>query len=1494
MAKNIKKSFKYIIIFFGILISVPTLLSFFLRIPVIQTFMVRRVTDHISAEIRSTISVGKVEFKFFNKLSLNDIIIKDQNDDTLLFSQRLSVGIKHIDLKNKSFTLGRIIAENPVLALITDSSGVMNLTWYLDMMKKSNDTLKKSNSTIRINQIDIKNARFSLVNKLGEKSKRGIDFNNLHLSGINGTLEDLINENNTTSFSIYRLGFMESGGFNVTGMNSEFTLTKNDILFTSTSLNCDSSILNIPYARIHADSLESYKNFTQEVRIDVRFRRSQLSFSDLQYFVPALKEMHETIWLSGRIHGSVSELRGRNIEIVYRDQTLLNCDFDFSGLPIIENTFMYLGVNILKTNATDLEKIRIPGRGKIILPDFFYKLGTISFNGNFTGFTTDFVTYGKLNTSLGSVSTDIFLRPEESNRYQIKGLITGSSIALGQITGNPEMFGNISLRTDVDGYAYSLEKFSGNLRGLIDSIEINNYKYRNISLNGIFSEKTWDGNVKISEENIKMDLLGMFKFSGKLPEFDFTLNLARADLHDLNLDKIDSTAALSMLLTAKFIGNNIDNLDGEIKLVNMNLKKYENTLELNDFSIRTFSENDQPAINLRTDFVDADLRGYYNFAGLGTLFKSTLSAMMPSLFTSPASRNEPIKNNFAFNIDFKNTDRINNFFRTGILLADNTSLKGSISSDSSMSISGISKSLNIKNNIFNDLIIEANLNSPELSVKLNSSSLSLSGQSELKGFSVELNTKPDNFIFNLNWDNREQILNTGNFVARGTLEKNIIEKAKPLLRIEIDSTIIYNRNNPWKINHSYLILDSNSVNVNRLFIGNKERYYLIDGTVSENPADTLLLQFKGIDISPVNYLIERKKSADMVPLSIKGELNGNVFLTGIYKNLLLESNLSIINFSMLESEYGDLTVVSAWNSEKKVADIHAGNNLNGRKMIDIRGYYDPLSKKINLTAVADKFPVDALNPLLKIFASGITGTASGKVNISGETDKMVLKGALMAENTSMKIDYLQAKYMMNDSVRFNRNNILFNDVKLTDEKGNSATLDGSIFHKYFKEYGADLMINMNECMVLNTKQKDNELFYGTAYASGVTTIKSGPTSIAFDISGKTGNNTRFYIPLNTSETVSDYSFISFVSHDTSTTEKITGKLVPSAPASANMDLNIDLEITPDAEVQLIFDSSIGDVMKGRGSGNLNINLNRKGDFRISGDYIIEDGDYLFTLGNIFNKEFSVENGGKIIFNGDIDNAEIDIKAIYKLKASLYEILHDERFNERIPVECQINLSGKLFNPVVGFNIYLPLADEETRTYLRNVITTEEELSRQFLYLLVMNSFYADPSYGTSLPATNITGTSATTTGTSAMAVTTTEMLSNQLSNWLSQISNDFDIGFVYRPGYKDINSQEVQVALSTQLLNDKVVINSNFDMRGPGGTSGNTDQITGDFDVEYKITDKIRFKVFNRFNNPYSGKEGYTQGFGFFFRQDFDKFSDLFIKKVQSGMKKEEEPALLN
>jgi len=103
-------------------------------------------------------------------------------------------------------------------------------------------------------------------------------------------------------------------------------------------------------------------------------------------------------------------------------------------------------------------------------------------------------------------------------------------------------------------------------------------------------------------------------------------------------------------------------------------------------------------------------------------------------------------------------------------------------------------------------------------------------------------------------------------------------------------------------------------------------------------------------------------------------------------------------------------------------------------------------------------------------------------------------------------------------------------------------------------------------------------------------------------------------------------------------------------------------------------------------------------------------------------------------------------------------------------------------------------------------------------------------------------------------------------------------GDLWRPGTKDLNSQDLQFALSTQLLNDKVAINSNVGYTGIGSTAQDANQLTGDFDAEIKLTEKLRLKVFNRFNNTYSG-----------FKQDFDKFSDLFRKKSKSEAKKEKE-----
>ena len=105
-----------------------------------------------------------------------------------------------------------------------------------------------------------------------------------------------------------------------------------------------------------------------------------------------------------------------------------------------------------------------------------------------------------------------------------------------------------------------------------------------------------------------------------------------------------------------------------------------------------------------------------------------------------------------------------------------------------------------------------------------------------------------------------------------------------------------------------------------------------------------------------------------------------------------------------------------------------------------------------------------------------------------------------------------------------------------------------------------------------------------------------------------------------------------------------------------MQINFDLTVTPDAEVQIIFDPKLGDIIRGKGNGNLNMIINTTGNFLMYGDYIIEEGDYLFTAQNLINQKFNIEPGGRIRWTGDPFNASIDIVANYRTKASMSDLL----------------------------------------------------------------------------------------------------------------------------------------------------------------------------------------------------------------------------------------------
>jgi len=419
-------------------------------------------------------------------------------------------------------------------------------------------------------------------------------------------------------------------------------------------------------------------------------------------------------------------------------------------------------------------------------------------------------------------------------------------------------------------------------------------------------------------------------------------------------------------------------------------------------------------------------------------------------------------------------------------------------------------------------------------------------------------------------------------------------------------------------------------------------------------------------------------------------------------------------------------------------------------------------------------------------------------------------------------------------------------------------------------------INLNNFLVLNTTEKDNKLYYGKAVASGFANITydDAEKQTTIDVDIKTEKSSQFNIPLSNSDDIEANNFIEYVTRDT-TKPKEEEKVDLS-----HLQMNFELHLNSNAEVRLIFDDQIGDVMRGVGDGDINLKIDNLGELSIYGNYLIHDGDYLFTLQNVINKRFDIEDGGTISWSGNPYDAQLDITATYRTRARLYDLLlgidTSEIYKKRIPVDLKLRMRQAMLNPEITFDIDLPTADESTRSKVKSILYVTgneeniQELNKQVFSLLVLNRF---------LPPPNVDAVGG---NAGVGAATSSELLSNQLSNWLSRISDDFDIGVNYRPG-DELSNQELELALSTQIFNDRLIIDSNFglsDRKNLSSSSQNTSNLIGDVTLEYKISKdgKFRIKAFN-VSNQFSLQNidsPYTQGVGLFYKEEFNSFGEFF------------------
>ncbi|MCK5138171.1 MAG: translocation/assembly module TamB domain-containing protein [Bacteroidales bacterium] len=1422
------------------------------------------LVERLSTELKASISLSSVNYSFYKRIQIKDLYIEDQHGDTLLFAELTKLRIKQLRPERNRIDIRKITLENAFVNLVIDSSGVVNLKFITDRLKKPHVPPERK-SKLHISSIELVDTRFSLSRMVKTPVKSDVNFTDLQMHDLQISVNDLNSSMDTVRMSISRLTGIEKSGFIIGQLTSQLSIGKRHLYFNDLEIITDESDLHIHELGFSFRDYSKFKQFSREVDLIFSLDHSNLKLADLSYFVPGVRGMLDRITIDGQVNGKLNDMRGEKLFVTFDQNSSLAFDFVMIGLPEINNTFLDFNFRELNTSIRAINDLLAQGKDtatRVLYP--WTNLGNLDFNGHFTGYPDNFVASGLLSSDLGKMIMDLSFKPDSIHGVDFNGRLKTNDFRLGEFLDQENYLAQLDMNIFTDGNLYR-GQIQADMDGTIDTLEFYQYTYSNITLNGAFTNNTFDGGFSISDPNIKMDFLGKMDFSEEIPVYDFTADVARARPFFLNLGQKDPDYFASFLIETNMSGQTLDQLNGEIKLVNSLFEKKDAQVQLYDMSLVTRNTPDSSMLQIRSDIFDADIEGRYRLSTLPASFRN-----LADQYVNVLPRHKPLidsVNQFKYRLDFKRMSSLLDFFLPSLQIGKESQVEGKYNPSRQVcTTTGYFPDLKIARNSWSNLDLYSEIRDNEFMIHIQTDSMTFGEDYSLVDQQLLFRAARDTAHLDITWDNRLEPRYSGKIKMTGTYQADSVEDRG--FQINVQPTELYVNDDLWEVSSSSIHIKHQYVKIDSLALVSQIKHIIANGTISS-------LEDKDFDLKIKNLNLGELSNLTSLNVDLEGNITGNINYQHVDKHPYIFTDLTIDTLYFNEQLLGPTSLNAAWNESERMINIKLLSEIQGSRVVEVDGSFSPGHDLLDFDVRFQEFALKSFNPYTSGVISDLDGIGNVKLTLDGTLKEPEINGSIEFKDGAATFALLNTRYIFNDQIRIYHNNLYLEDFLISDEYGNTARFNGSISNSHLKDFYTNINIEATNLMCMNTRPKDNEVFYGTIYATGNVGINGPTDDIKLTIDVSTERNTAIFLPLYNASEVQTTDFIAFLMKDDAEEEQPTDQI----QQLTGLEMEVEVNVTPDAVVQLIFDPKVGDIIKTSGRGTLRISLDPANGFRMFGDVKLLTGDYLFTLQNVINKRFQIKPGGKINFNGSPTNATVDLDAIYTTRAAPYNLYPgepgqtEETLKKRIPVECLLNLQGELLSPIISTGILMPTADPETRNLLENSTSTEEELMKQFLSLLVINNFYSVSGYGVQDMGTM---------NSSFAGITASELLSNQLSNWLSQISDDFDIGVNYRPG-DQISSDEVIVALSTQLLDDRIIISGNVDVGGqetnPSSGAANNPYFAGDFDVEFKVTDNVSVIAFNRARDELLFETApYKQGVGVSYREEFNDFSELMTR----------------
>lgn len=1449
----------------------------------LQTRAVEVVTTELSEGIHSNLRVGRVDYRFPATIHIEDIYLEDQRQDTLLYVHDLYARLRFRDLMNHQVTIQKTRVDGVFLNL--HDSNYVFLQPLLVAQNSSEPSLK---TFITAPDIKISNTRLRYDDHLASVQELRLKLNALSDDTLNVELVD-------AQATYTCLPYLKQGikPMQIRQLHTELLVNKErfripdlQVRLPHSIVNIDDILLSFPTIDEENLSLSTLAQMASQIQLLVKLDDLTFCPMDVAMLEPSLVNLDSKLQVQALMKGSLDSIVLERLDMHYNRQQVLAADVVVHGLPNIDSTYIKAHCRDFFVNAGMVQDIISDVTNTPFnLPASVHSLGAVHYRGQISGWARSLKLKGAFRTALGSITTDGDLRFDSTfNALTFQGGISTKSFRLGKVIGAKEI-GNISFDVHTS-LQLTPEHLQAQLAMLVSELELLDYTYRDIRLNGEATNNKYTGAVSINDSNLVFGSQVYAQQEGKRFIIDLEMGLQKFLPGALHLGETFAEASARTHLRGHATFTDFEDLNAELTIDSLMLRNGKDSIRMDELHFTHESgEGHSKQIKLTSDFLAGAVIGQVEYQTLLTTFEKWAIQYMPQLFAKSTRQrilSKPSNNNFRFYLYGRELKHLQRVLRLPVRVSDYPVMKGYCNEqDNHWVLQGYVPSIAFGRTKVEDITFAtdnlANQANANFSAKTGNTKLILHSFAEDDSCQVALSIK------NVDPTRKDSTKRTTKSEDKTLLQQEkFIEgdlllsahfaqyAGYPLVDVHLYPSYLQYGDSVYHIDDallSYCVADT-MLTVDHFRIGTQTQFIEANGVGSPSPQDGLMVQLGQLEAGYfINFLLPAKA------LTVQGKVTGWAKAYSIFSAPAVEADVvlkdaglngypigdAVGKLTLDESNYNILIDADVTEGEKKVA------HMDG--LVETMG-----EKKWGLDIYPDSISVAFINHWTSGFITDIAGRAFGEVHVFGQEKCTWVTAKAYADNVGLTIPFTGCRYYVSDSVFLDSTAVIFPAMTLHDEERNELYLDGRLEHnEYFEDFKFNIFAQPKNALVFNLPYKQGEMLSGKTYASGEVRIEGDEELVNLTANAVSTGSSNFRFNVSYASSAGENSFISFYNHNDvyrleEDDEDDFGSLLnEEISQTTRFKMALNVEVQPNLLFGLVLNERTGDEIKARGEGAITIGYDDLTDIiSMVGTYTVQSGTMGFTVGNMIRRDFTLVDGGQIIWSGVPELPMLDVTANYTVTASLKDLFGSDvtsvaTSRTNIPVTTAINLTGGLDNPQIHFALSLPQSEQEIADKVKTIINTDEMLMRQVIYLLVFSRFYT-PDY---MATTN-------TIGTNEMYSLVSSTITGQINNWLGKLTNVFSMGFnVRKDGQGADAAYEAEAKFQLQPV-DRLVINGDIGYRYNDITNR---PFFGDVDVEYMLTKngKFRIKGYTHMVDKYSLRQASTiQGIGFVFKHDFN------------------------